>query len=376
MSEDIVKKRAGVLGFSEQDQEDIALKFQKISDDRKGRTGLGFTNTNISPAACTTDPSSASPSSAVSKTKTQEDKVNNLKTSIHTIEKDTVASALHRREIIAQIQGSPPDRDSITHITPLSGQDIQHQAAIFSTQMPDMASSPLPTNPKVETKASFFNRKQATEPISTDAPLYKRLAVGDTVYAFFAEDGQFHKANIISVMHGGYHSAQYDVQYHGYPDKTTLSWTDLQPFSDLREEEHIGGMPSTASVQRETGSQVDAFGRSLSERDTQAVPTPRHTSTPLTAETVSHTVSGMTMTGEHISDRSNSIVTANMKASDDFLQGMLHTTLDTSNGDHRNHAEKRIVYEAPITAIKFSLDSIVDSAFFANRSKGEWRKIA
>jgi hypothetical protein len=328
-------------------------------------------------------------SAAVSTTQpqTQEDKVNHLKALIQTHETKNVVSVLQRRQAIAHILSSSEVPNS--HI-PMNEQDIQHQSAIFSSAAcPETTSSQPQAHTKIESKASsFFNRKKELI-ITADAPLYKRFKVGDTVIAYFAGDGQFHKADIVSVMHGGYHSAQYDVQYHGYTEKATLSWTDMKPYSDLREEEEEeerGGMMHTSHMDGDEGGGVDSFGRSLSERAAQ--PTTMLMPITMTTEPVS-------ITGDSLANRSTnsndfgysnkSIATANSNASDQFLLGMMHdsttdapTTLPESNaaGGYR-HLEDAVVitYEAPIAAIKFPLEGIVDTAFFANRVKGAWRNV-
>jgi hypothetical protein len=203
MSEEAVKKRSAV-GFSEQDQEEIANKFQKLADDRKGRTGLGFANVTPSPA--TTE--SETKTSAHSKALTQEEKINSLKASIHTIETNHAATVLHRRHAIAHIQDSADVSNSSLPLIH-NEHDMQHQNAMFSSQQ-DANTTPMQTQTptRSENNESFFNRKKA--PVAVDAPLYKRLKVGDTVLAYFAGDEKFHRADIVSVMHGKCWSCQID----------------------------------------------------------------------------------------------------------------------------------------------------------------------
>lgn len=342
-------------GFSEKDQEAIAVKFQKLADHRTGRTGLGFATTSSEHESDDrVPPKSGPPQITVPKEKTtQEDKVKSLKASIHTIETNHATAALHRRHAIAEIEGQA---DAVVDLAHVTVKDAQHQSAIFSTQIPDST-----TVQHAASNPVLFNRKKPSASSDADAPLYKRLAVGDTVNAYYAGNGQFHRAEIMSVMHGGYHSAMYDVKYHGYHDKATLSWTDLSPFSDLKDEVE----DENNSIYAEGIERVDAFGRSLSERPTQP-------------QEVTESAAGVRV--RELCEDTNaesSIAAENINASGLFLRNLMESSPSHPQPQPRpqlkTHAE--INLEAPILALHFSLDSIVDGAFFHDRAEGSWRSL-
>ena len=359
-------------GFSESDQEAIANKFQKLADDRKGRTGLGF-SAPVAAAATVTSTATASISSIGTDTTatsasthvfSKEDKTKHLKDSIHAIEVNSSAAALHRRQAIAQIQGSSDSLSSIDSTAPLSQQDSQHYAAIFSSNGQEAGSGNVSNTlltaqggkQEDSSQVSFFNRKVVSS-TSADAPLYKRLKLGDTVFAYYAGDDQYHKAVIMSVMHGGYHSAKYDVKFNGYDSKETLSWTDLKPYSDYREEEKV--LATGPDI-----GQVDAFGRSVSSRSE-----------------VPYDTSGGTN-----STNLDSITMANTTASENFMENMMGSNYNKQAAVDENSMDVDVkgfafdgndstVYESPISALEFSLSDIVDPNFFVNSKKGQWRNV-
>jgi hypothetical protein len=147
----------------------------------------------------------------------------------------------------------------------------------------------------------------------------------------------------------------------------------LQPFSELRDDSE-----SSPAQEREGsgGGEVDMFGRSLSERvvqDTVSVSAADEGSAQRNREDSN---SGGYQ-GQHIA-------TANSKASEQFLENMMHNTAEVmanSISGHRQHDKEEAIipvtssYEAPIMAIKFSREGIVDPSFLENRVKGQWKKM-
>ena len=343
----IIKKR---LNFNENDQEAIAIKLQKLSDQRKGKTGLGYSNIDISSISSSIKPS-CDDNSCDNKTETIDNKVNKIKESIRNVEESKTASLLERKQAIAKIEG---ELNTSSSGFPLDEKDLHHQTAIFSSGVSENTAPSSSRKDEFSGKSSLFNKRKTT--VAADAPLYKRLHVGDTVYAYYAGDKGYHKADIVSVMHGGYHSAQYDVKYHGYNEKVTLSWTDLKPFSELRNDDESKG---NNKMEGESG-EVDAFGRSLSERTSEA-----EVNKP---STLNETREG--------NEKEDDNVLANIEASKKFMNGI--TTGNKACEEPLNTVKSDVppvVYEAPVMNLKFSLKTVVDPAFLANCEKGEWRNI-
>lgn len=110
-----------------------------------------------------------------------------------------------------------------------------------------------------------FGKKNASESTSEDKslPLFKRLKAGDRVMAKYSLDGKYYEASIKKVVHKGYPSAQYDVQYTNYDTIEAVSWRDV---FELEDEERYEESPSAMEESKPgiAAGNVDAFGRDLS----------------------------------------------------------------------------------------------------------------
>ena len=61
-----------------------------------------------------------------------------------------------------------------------------------------------------------------------ELPLYKKLNIGDIIYAKFKCDGKFYKASVVRTIHKNYMSAMFDVKFDGYGNVETVSWRDIR----------------------------------------------------------------------------------------------------------------------------------------------------
>ena len=111
---------------------------------------------------------------------------------------------------------------------------------------------------------------------------------------------------------------------------------------------------------------MDAFGRSLTERESQ--------SAKVDDVSVSKVVPTVNDSVERNGDK-NSITTANSMASDQFMQNMIMGSTDSGTLPGVEDVDSSVVYESPMSVIKFSLDSVVDPSLFASSVKGQWKSM-
>lgn len=165
-----------------------------------------------------------------------------LRSAIEDDQTSTILNIYHRNN-----SNKTPNSSSF-----LTSADIERENAIYSTSSSDhvsMAPSvPLELQP------------------SEDIPLYKRLKTGDSVQVKYSGDGKYYAALVKSVVHKGFASAKYDVEFKGYTGAAaieTVSWRDivLVPVGVADEVEKVSkgvGMRDAVLVG------VDAFGRDRS----------------------------------------------------------------------------------------------------------------
>lgn len=333
------------MGFREEDQEAIATKLKKLSDHRKARSGLGFSE-QVDDSHSPPSPTDRMAADVMDDKLEKEHKAQGLKDSIRAIENRKTEAMIRRKQVIANIEGSQ-EFICMEGSSSVNENDTEHHKKNEKDSY-------------ISKRIALGNKKVNCSNAAEDTPLYKRLSVGDTVYAYYAGDGGFHKADIVSVMHGGYHSARYDLKYHGYDEKVTLPWTDLKPFSELRDTDTSPGKYDEGIGQDD----VDSFGRSLAGRNLQDISS-------TTAE----------MSSQRQVDTSRE--EANKNACDNFLKEMLVDKHDIASiPNHLNSGEvavdsdeNRVIYEAPVSNLQFSLDGIVDPTFLSGRVKGAWKNI-
>lgn len=130
--------------------------------------------------------------------------------------------------------------------------EVSHHDAMFAptgsyrpstpSEAPSVCSAPPPAHARREgdltkLRARFErppsllpNEKEAAE----DAPLWKRLRVGQTVEARSSADGQWYAADIRQVVHGGYANASFTVAFHDFDDACEAkSWREIRLRPDL-----------------------------------------------------------------------------------------------------------------------------------------------
>jgi hypothetical protein len=141
----------------------------------------------------------------------QSEKLKKLKGSIRNIIQNQNAAQQERREMM--------NREIDKQMKKLQSQipcsiDKIHRDAIFSA---------------AEINDPITPNNFCTHSDETKQPLYMLLKVGDSVLSRYS-NGNYYQAVVKSVTHGGYPSAQYDVEYPNYfNERQTVSWKNLLP---------------------------------------------------------------------------------------------------------------------------------------------------
>ncbi len=85
-------------------------------------------------------------------------------------------------------------------------------------------------------------------------PIYKRLQVGDSIMALYRGDGNYYLAVVRAVIHGGYWSANYDVEYEGYGGEMgNVSWQEVQELSKDNRNSNSSSSSSSVYMEGEMG---------------------------------------------------------------------------------------------------------------------------
>jgi hypothetical protein len=145
--------------------------------------------------------------------------------------------------------------------------DELHYQAIFSIN--SLPSSILnDQNDKIykEDRGSVQENPPKVEENKLTTELYKTIKRGDIVLAQYPPGDKFYRAEVISVIHGGYISAKYDVKFLDTFNNTsliTLSWKNIKNISNINFEtkEAIG----REIVKIITDTNIDQFGRNVSD---------------------------------------------------------------------------------------------------------------
>lgn len=162
-----------------------------------------------------------------------------------------VCSSTGRVAIIAAVNDE--DRCSITDLDNHSKDlDSIHQKAMFSSNISAVEHHEVVTKPIYPPTGD-----------PTEIPLYKVLKRGDKVFAR-TSTGVYERAEILSVVHGGYPSARYDIRFHLSRNGTTetLPWKDIKLTNSLNGD---GQECSGRDLIMNAGGgsdDVDEFGRS------------------------------------------------------------------------------------------------------------------
>lgn len=227
-------------GFTTEDQEKIASKIQKTSNDSAGKTnGLGFIS--------------------------QTEKVQRVKDTVKQIQEEKKGIKVDpQQEIQRNTINAAINDESITTLSSVFlgvgevSSDERHQQAIFTSSSLSM------TQP-----SSLLGNITENLPLESRVlPLYKQLKVGDQIQARYT-DGNYYSAEIISVTHGGYASAKYDIKFSGYSDTITSSWKDIIKVDKLeRNESKIEGRVSIPSPADDRV--IDEFGREIRPQISQS----------------------------------------------------------------------------------------------------------
>jgi len=153
--------------------------------------------------------------------------------------------------------------------------EVSHHDAMFAptgsyvpstpAEAPSVCSAPLPAPAQrvgdITKLRARFERPPSPSPnekeTGEDAPLWKRLRVGQTVEARSSADGQWYAADIRQVVHGGYANASFTVAFHDFDDACEAkSWREIRLRPDLYPMFEPTSPPS--SLKRPRPSEEDA----------------------------------------------------------------------------------------------------------------------
>ena len=93
---------------------------------------------------------------------------------------------------------------------------------------------------------------------SSSRPIFKRIKAGDDVQALYKVDYKYYPAIVKSVIHGGFTSANYDVEYIGYNECGNVSWRELRE-NEALVEENDDNMFIETSKAIEVSSALDSY---------------------------------------------------------------------------------------------------------------------